>query len=191
MEFPVQPFTDVYVIYSADVLAASERFIGQMAPAHHMTAGYTGEKQAEHARIAALFTQTEGNEQYDFGYLGNEYRPPRVRYFPYGCTDAEGTAPGDGYEGETGKGQHRKWVAELTREEWLAFAATYIIDLDEAGYPEHYEETLGSITEHGRLEALSVDNREGWNDSSGGEVIDSYMYVSFAYASDPNADESP
>lgn len=44
-------------------------------------------------------------------------------------------------------------------------------------YPERYEETLGSITEHGHLEAVSVDNSEGWDE----HIIDSGMYISFAY----------
>jgi hypothetical protein len=211
MQFPDQPFTDVYVIYDADVLAETSRFIDRMSPAVHMTAGYSGERQAEHARIAALFTQTEGDEEYSFGYLGSEHNPPRVRYFPAGFTDAEGTTepaecaackgmgndPADpGYDCQAcdgrgsepcGQGYHRKWVAELTRDEWLAFADAYAVDLDADGYPDRYEETLGSITEHGHLEAVSVDNREGWDDYySNDTVINSGMYVSFAYASDPS-----
>jgi hypothetical protein len=195
VSFPAQPFTHVYIIYDADVLADGTRFIEQMSPAQHMPAGYSGDTHAEHERIAALFTQTEDDSQYEYGYLGKESGD--VRYFPYSAIDAEGTLPDDDYEGATGDGQHRKWTAELTRDEWLAFAGAYLIDLDDNGYPERYEETMGSLTEHGHLEAVSVDNREGWEDGSGGQVIGSGMYVSFAYASDPaggslrNADPVP
>lgn len=187
--FPKQPFTAVYVIYDADVVSDYTSDMERMSPARHMPAGISDPaRKAEAERIAALFAQTEGDEQYDFGYLGDESRPRRIRFYPYGTISADGELPADDYEGETGQGQHRKWVAELTRDEWLAFAGAYLIDLDEAGYPERYEETMGAITEHGHLEAVSVDNREGWSDFSGDPVISSGMYVSFAYAEDPNTE---
>ena len=190
MKFPDQRFSDVYVIYDADVLADGTRFIERMSPADHMPAGHSGLRKRVREIVASRFTQTEGDEQYEYGYLGRESTPPNIRWFPYGAIDAEGTEPDDGYEGETGAGQHRKWTAELTRAEWIIFADAYLIDLDGDGYPVEYEETMGAITEHGHLEAVSVDNREGWNDGhGGGEVIDSGMYVSFAYPEDPNADE--
>lgn len=186
--FPDKRFSAVYVIYDADVLADRERFIEQMSPAHHLPAGYTGLRKRVREVVASRFTQTEGDEQYGYGYLGKESTVPNIRFFPYNGIDAEGTLPDDDYDGELGAGQHRKWVAELTRCEWLIFADSYIIELDGAGYPAEYEETMGSITEYGHLEAVSVNNREGWNDSSGGEVIDSGMYVSFAYPQDPGGE---
>jgi hypothetical protein len=183
MQFPDQRFTSVYVIYDADVTAYSESFIERMAPASHMPAGHSGLRKRVREIVASRFTQTEGNEQYDYGYLGKDGGNPD--YFPYNAIDAGGTLPDDDYEGETGNGQHRKWVGELTRSEWLIFADAYYITLDDAGYPAEYEETMGSLTEHGHLEAVSVQNREGWNDASGSSVIDSTMYVSFAYATEP------
>jgi hypothetical protein len=198
MKFPDQPFAAVYVIYDADVLSCTARLIEEMSPAEHMTAGVSDPvRLAERQAIAARFTQTEGDEQYDYAYLGKESSPPQVRFFPYGAIDADGTMPGDNEtdpddeycEPETGEGQHRKWVAELTREEWLIFAGMYLIDLDEAGYPADYEETMGAITEYGHLEAVSVDNREGWHGGPhDGEVIDSGFYISFAFAEDPGED---
>lgn len=190
MKFPGQRFSAVYVIYDADVLADGTRFIERMSPADHMPAGHTGLRKRVRELVAAKFTQTEGDEQYEYGYLGRESTPPQIRWFPYGAIDAEGTEPDDDYEGETGAGQHRKWTAELTRAEWIIFADAYLIDLDERGYPVFYEETMGAITEYGHLEAVNVDNREGW-DASGATVINSGMYVSFAYPQDPNAGDEP
>lgn len=185
--FPAGRFSSVYVIYDADVLADGARFIEQMSPAQHMPAGHTGLRKHVREIVAGRFTQTEGDEQYDYGYLGRESTPPDVRYFPYGAIDAEGTEPDDDYEGETGSGQHRKWAAVLSRAEWIIFADAYMIDLDDAGYPERYEETMGAITEYGHLEAVNVDNSEGWDNYYNHDaVIDSGMYVSFAYPEDPN-----
>lgn len=187
MKFPDQRFSSVYVIYDADVLADGTGFIERMSPAEHMPAGRSGLRKRVREIVAGRFYQTEGDEEYGYAYLGSESRPPRVRWFPYNAIDADGTGPDDDYEGELGAGQHRKWVGELTRCEWLIFADSYYIDLDGAGYPVWYEETMGSLTEHGHLEAVNVDNREGWDDAYGGEtVISSGMYVSFAYPEDPN-----
>lgn len=175
----------VYIIYSADVLSETSRFIDEMSPAQHMPAGFHSDSEPfmQRAAIAAKFTLTEGDDQYDYGYLGSEYNPPRIEYFPYGYLDKEATVePPEDYEGPTGSGQHRKWVGELTWDEWLVFADSYVIDLDSQGIPERYEETLGSLTvEYGHIPAMSVDNAEGW-DSPGcrGSVIDSGFYISFA-----------
>lgn len=191
MQFPDQRFSAVYIIYDADVRAYSETFIEDMSPASHLPAGFPDGSLRKRVReiVASRFDQTEGNEQYDFGYLGKHGGSPR--YFPYGTIDADGTPPPD-YEAEPdapdyelGEGQHRKWVAELSRAEWLIFADAYLIELDDAGYPVEYEETMGAMTEHGHLEAVSVRNREGW-DNYHGQVIDSDMYVSFGYPEDPN-----
>lgn len=228
--FPPGRFCAVYVIYDADVLSYRESFIEAMSPAAHLPAGYPdGWRKRVREIVASRFVQTEGNEQYDFGYLGKEHNPPHVSYFPYGAIDERGTLPEDacerdqatcarcgerirfaegawldntdgegdtddyGQDGEhepvTGQGQHRKWVAELSRAEWLIFAHSYCIDLDADGYPAQYEETMGSLTEHGHLEAVAVDNRDGWQDGHG-EVISSQMYVSFAYPQDPDGEPS-
>lgn len=172
--------TGAYIIYNADVLSYRESFIESMSPAMHMPAGFKDSTWRKRVReiVAAKFTQTEGDDQYDFGYLGKE--SGNVRYFPAGYLDAEGTElPDDDYEGRTGEGRHRKWVGELTGAEWRIFADAYLIDLDERGLPERYEETLGMLTvEYGAIGAISVDNREGWNDSHG-EVIDSSFYINF------------
>ena len=96
-------------------------------------------------------------------------------------------------EDARGQGQHRKWVAELTGEEWLAFAGAYLIGLDEDGMPEEYGETLGSLTaEYGLLPAVCVENGEGWDDYSGSQVIYSTFYVSLGYIGGPDisADEA-
>jgi hypothetical protein len=172
-----------------------------------MPAGCNGERKAECERVAALFTETEGDGQYGFGYLGNEHSPRRPRYYPAGYTDAEGTTlpaecpdcHGLGCTGDVlagwgtgqcstcnGRGQEESGCGELSRDEWLLFADCYLIDLDAAGYPERYTETLGAITGYGRLAAISVDNSEGWNDHSGPDFIDSGFYVSFAYPAPPD-----
>lgn len=192
--FPAGRFSAVYIIYDADVLSYRESFIERMSPAVHLPAGHTGLRKRVREIVASRFTETEGNEEYGYGYLGKESSRPR--WFPYGTIDADGTAPPD-YETEPdapdyelGEGQHRKWAGELSRAEWLIFADSYMIDLDADGYPARYDETLGSLTiidgQPMHLEAVSVDNREGWDDYHG-TVIDSTMYVSFAYPEDPNS----
>jgi hypothetical protein len=173
-------FTLVYVIYDADVKADGVRFIERMSPACHLPAGHNGSERDARTAVAAKFTQTEGNDRYDFGYLGDERNPRDITYYPYKCLDSEGleVAPDDCEV--YGLGQHRKWTAELTRAEWLMFADDYLIVLDDEGIPERHEDTLGSLTvEYGAIPAICVDNREGWEDSSGGVVISSQMYLSF------------
>jgi len=218
-----------YIIYSADVTSDHTAFIERMSPAVHMTAGYSGEALAFGTATAAKFTQTEGDEQYDLGYLADDSRPRNPHYYPYGFADAEAlhtdkclhckrllnynddsgeyeddsgsTAcprngselPHEPDEDARGQGQHRKWVAELTGEEWLAFAGAYLIGLDEDGMPEEYGETLGSLTaEYGLLPAVCVENGEGWDDYSGSQVIYSTFYVSLGYIGGPDisADEA-
>jgi len=166
--------------------------------------------------VAAKFTETEGDDQYDYGYLGTEHNPPQVRYFPYGYTDEEGleepaectgcfgmgTAQ-DAYgshpcrecdgrgTAEAGQGQHRKWAAMLTGAEWRIFADAYLIDLDGRGMPAEYAETLGSITEYGHLPAVCVDNTEGWNSGYSDPVLESQMYLSFLMSGpEPGEDDS-
>lgn len=76
---------------------------------------------------------------------------------------------------------HRKWCGELTWERWLQFAERYCIDLDDDGMPEHYDDTMGSLTEYGLIPAIKVDNTEGWNSGyDDGGVFDSNFYISMA-----------
>lgn len=83
---------------------------------------------------------------------------------------------------------HRKWVGELTPEQWESFAGRYCIDLDDDGIPSEGGETLGSMTEYGLIPAVSVDNTEGWGAPDVGThpVYDSRMYVSIATKAAPN-----
>lgn len=175
----------VYVIYSADILGPEQAIEG-MSPARHLAAGYTAGSDDERAgqEVASRFTLTEGDDQYDYGYLGDE--SGNASYYPAGYTDKEGLdEPGeDTPEERIGEGRHRKWVAELTCAEWLLFADRYIIDVDERGLPVDYEDTLGSLTEYGCLPAIAVDNSEGWGHPAygNGYVIDSQFYLSFAFS---------
>lgn len=200
----------VYIIYSADIVGP-ETDIDKMDPTH--VSGYR--------EAFEEFVQTEGDEQYDFGYLADEddradYLPvadgPEYQHDCEGCeflytTLRRGSKvdvyrscspedsgyvirrssdPADymttddleraGCEIEPA-GRHRKWVAELTPERWQRFADVFCIDLDEDTLvPTNYEETMGSITEHGHIPAVAVDNTEGWSPM---HVIMSQMYVSF------------
>jgi hypothetical protein len=149
-------FVGVYIIYSADVVADSAAFIEFMAPAN---------KSPE---LAQHFTETEGDDQYDYGYLADEGCDKR--YLAYADRESED---------DPNAGMHRKWVAELTIDQWRKFADDYSIDLRPNGFPTDYTDTMGSITEHGLIDAVAVDNTEGWDDNHG-NVIDSSMYVSFA-----------
>jgi hypothetical protein len=171
--------TGAYIIYSADVLG-SESFIEDMSPARHLPAGFREGTWRRRVReiVASRFVQTEGDEEYEYGYLGKESGD--VRWFPAGYLDAAATKlPDDGYDGDAGEGRHRKWAGELTGAEWRIFADAYLIDLDGDGLPERYEETLGMLTlEYGAIGAVSVDNREGWDDYHG-TVIDSTIYANF------------
>jgi hypothetical protein len=92
-------------------------------------------------------------------------------------------------EKEQYRGPHRKWVGELTWDEWLRFAERYCIDLDDDGMPEHYDHTLGSLTEFGHIPAIRVDNTEGWNSGmDDGGVLDSSFYISmFDYYVEPES----
>jgi len=234
-----EDFSAVYIIYSADVISESDAEVERMSPTKHIPAGYPADSEAykERAAVAAKFTKTEGDDQYDYGYLGDESGDPR--YFPAGYVDAKGlelapeptdcpdcggagvrstteaerVAERDGIsvdqargycgtceasgtlppfaETKAGCGYHRKWVGELTADEWQTFAQAYLIDVDDRGFPEHYEPTMGSLTaEHGHIDAVAIDNREGWESESFGYgrvygVLDSQFYVSFAFEQDP------
>lgn len=135
-----------YIIYSADVPPESREMIEELDP--NRIERHTAEPRMH----AGLWTRTEGDEQYDFDYLGEEY------------------------EG----GAHGKWVAELNHEEFLALARDRCWDLDDDDRPTHIEQTMGSITEHGHLDAYAVHDYEGWQSSYWGSnpVIDAQFYVS-------------
>lgn len=182
-----QGFTRVYVIYSADVVGSAGD-IKRMAPGFHMPAGYGNSSDPEYgfpmrqrmADAAARFTQTEGDSEYGFDYLAREVSDDAYL--------AAADRPED-YEGDGYQGRHRKWTAVLTRDEWELFARAYLIDLDEAGYPEDYEDTGGAVTEYGLLEAVSISNSEGWQDASGPQFVDSDIYVSFGSEPDPEPEQ--
>lgn len=93
------------------------------------------------------WTETEGDEQYQ--------------------------APTDSEEYENG--QHRKWTALLSDEDWEAVCVDQIIDLDD----DTLEPTMGSITELGHLPAFAM-NWDGmdWNVGGVTPVIFAQMYVS-------------
>lgn len=156
----------IYLIYSADILG-TEKEIEAMGPFR---------KAPDHGPyaepMAGEWVQTEGDEQYEFGYLASEGN--NTDFFPAGFADAEGVAEPE--EGEAvGLGRHRKWVAHLSLAEWLVVAEMLVIDLDENHLPEMYEETMGSLTEFGVLPAISIDNTEGWSPT---RVIDSSIFMS-------------
>lgn len=170
MSFPTDvAFTRVYVIYSADILG-SERDIEGMGPFR---------KAPEHGDYAESFpgewVQTEDDSNYEYGYLGDEGGD--ARFYPAGFADSEGTKEPDEDDDEYGEGRHRKWVGDLTIDEWRRVASQLCIDIHPNGVPERAEETMGAITEYGHLDAVAVLNTEGWEPT---EVIDSSLYVSFA-----------
>jgi len=166
----------IYLIYSADILG-TEKEIEAMGPFR---------KAPDHGPYAkpmpGEWVETEGDDQYQFGYLASEGGDPD--FFPAGYADAEGVAEPE--EGEAvGIGRHRKWVAHLTLADWLTVANTLCIDLDDNHLPESYEETMGSLTEVGLIPAIAIDNTDGWSPT---RVIDSSIYMSVAV---PDPDDTP
>jgi hypothetical protein len=153
----------VYIIYSADILGTDAE-IDSMGPLRAPSHTYP-----HAAAFPGRWVQTEGDEEYGYGYLADE------------GGDEDYRAADDG-----GQGRHRKWVAELTPDDWHATADALMIDLDPNGLPEKYDDTLGSITEYGHIPAVAVDNTEGWSPT---RVIDSMLYLSFAL-SEPELEDS-
>lgn len=185
----------VYVIFWADVVSRHTSNITGMAPAKHVPASIGGRHPEAAERIAQAFTETEDDEEYDFGYLGDECGDPR--YYPFGYTDREGFNEPPSIEDvrgvwgvvaasqPVGMGMHRKWVGELSAEDWRVFCDAYNVELDREGFPTEYEDTMGSLTEYGHIPAVSIDMSEGWDYPGFGygsveSVIDSRMYVSIA-----------
>jgi hypothetical protein len=210
----------VYIIYSADVFAASESTLRFMDPTRDN--GGTGTAFPEF-----YVTEEDDGEDGDseWAYLADESGKK-----PCFCEDSKGIVwkqmhgdyvslgegkggtfnvtlePGNLYRtvdhghlyweqaerclhcGGTGDYSnryrtmlHRKWCGELTWERWLEFASRYCIDLDDDGMPEHYNDTMGSLTEYGHIPAIHVDNSEGWNSGyDDGGVFDSNFYISMA-----------
>jgi hypothetical protein len=145
-----------YVIYSADILG-SDREIDGMGPFR------SADREAPYATpFPGKWTQTEGDEQYDYGYLADEDEGRNLAYLPAD-------------EHDEGEGRHRKWVAELTLEDWQTVARALCIDIEDDGMPTEYTDTMGSITEYGHIPAVAIDNTEGWTPT---RVIDSMLYVS-------------
>lgn len=128
-----------------------------MSPASHLPAGYTGLRKRVGEVVASRFALTEGDSLYE--------RP----------------------DGDRGEGHHRKWVGELTRAEWLIFADRYIIELDSRGFPVDYEDTMGSLTEYGHLDAVAVDNSQGWESPGGPRWTESKFYISFGGPAEPES----
>ena len=164
----IPPDAFIHLIYSADILGTEEEIDG-MGPFRKVTA------RAPYAKpMPGEWVQTEGDEQYDYGYLGDECENPE--YFPAGYADAEALA--EPQEGEPfGLGRHRKWVGFLTLADWLIVAEMLVIDLDDNHMPVSYEETMGAITEVGVIPAIAIDNTDGWSPL---QVIDSSIYMSIA-----------
>jgi len=150
--------------------------------------------------------QTEGDEQYDFGYLADEIgerecmmcggdggsspwqsEPGYARW----SVERGGIGPITACEGCGGTGleesayrhgHHRKWAGILPGSRYEEFAEAFMIDLREDGLPERHEETMGSLTEYGMIPAISVDDTEGWGSGwtgPNGGVIDSNIYISY------------
>lgn len=155
-----EQFASVYVIYSADIVGREDEIDG-MGPFR---------KAPDHGAYAQPFpgewVQTESDSEYGYGYLADEdLRPDWL--------------PVD----EGGDGRHRKWVAELSLADWREVAEQLCIELEPNGLPEHYNETMGSLTEYGAIPAVAVDNNEGWSPI---RVVDSMLYVSFALIDNVN-----
>lgn len=177
-DFPDRHPVAIYIIYSADVVG-SDSEIENMSPARHLSAGYRGYRKRVGEVVASRFAQTEDDEEYDFGYLADE--GSGQAFLPAADMPEDYEWDGDGTEAY--QGHHRKWVAELTYAEWRIFADRYIIDVNEYGLPVDYELTLGAMTvEYGTIDAVSVDNSEGWQSGSGPLFTDSKFYISFAFA---------
>jgi len=129
--------------------------------------------------------ETEGDDQYDFGYLASECND--ADYFPAGYADREGVA--EPQEGEAvGRGRHRKWVGLLSLPIWLRVAEMLCIELDDNHLPERSEDTMGALTEFGHIPAIAIDNTDGWSPI---QVIDSTIYMSVAVPDPDYTDDTP
>lgn len=135
-------------------VTAPRQALDEMGPAHHLTAGYRGYRRRAGEVVAARFAVTDAGSR-----AGSARRPGRT--------------------------WTRTWAGTLTGTEWRLFAERYLIELDERWLPVRYEDTLGVLTADGSaLDAVSVDNREGWDCPAWGQgyVRSSEFYLSFAFA---------
>lgn len=107
------------------------------------------------------WTQTEGDEDYKYDYLGEEYIG----------------------------GKHRKYVALLSEEEFDAWLSDECY-ADREDARSQGERTMGMLTEYGHLPAYALnDDPMAWNMGGVTQVIDRQAYVGeYALASD---DEIP
>lgn len=107
--------------------------------------------------------QTEGDEQYDFGYLADEFGDESYR-----------------------NGVHRKWVGYLSESEFDAWLGTEGYDREDAR--EQGEPTMGSITFDGTFPAYCLsDDPAAWGDSRYGYPVicrDAYV-TEYAYGNPP------
>ena len=187
-----------YVIHSADTTRDGENTLEHMQKrAEPFMAGEDDEFGLE---------LTEGDEQYDFGYLADEigerecmmcdgdggsspwqsepgYARWSVEHGGIGPITACEGCGGTGLEESAYRhGHHRKWVGLLPGNRYEEFAEAFMIDFGEDGLPERHEETMGSLTEYGMIPAVSVDDTKGWGsgwDGPNGGVIDSNIYISY------------
>jgi hypothetical protein len=162
---------DLWVQTEGDEQYDYDYLADEMAGGACSICGGTGEGQQE------SFTVDNPDELpvYGVGIHG-------IHDLPSGATVVWETHP-CAYCGGTGdrgaayrNGFHRKWVAELTHEQFLVLANDRNWDLDDDERPTHYEETMGSLTEYGHLGAYCVHDHEGW--TYGGEIIDAQFYIS-------------
>lgn len=127
-----------YLIFDMDFFAdTSEQMIESMKPDH------------------GHWVQSEGDEEYDLDYLGDEI----------------GGANGERYK----NGRHRKWIAELSDEEMRKVEEhDLLIDID----TDSREPTMGAITENGHLPAFAI-NFDGmeWNAGGVTPVITASVYI--------------
>lgn len=126
----------------------------------------TPDANDDHAALqpptVGTWEQTEGDEQYEFDYLGEEYE----------------------------NGKHRKWTAALTEEEFDAWLeAECYADREDAR--DQAEPTAGMITEYGWLPAYALNDEPGaWNLGGWDPVISRQAYVGeYALASDEEISE--
>lgn len=98
---------------------------------------------------SGTWTQTEGDDQYEYDYLADECNDERLR-----------------------NGTHRKWVAELTVSEARALAEEMMITLGEG------ENTMGMLTGYGVIEAEAFNfDPMDWNMGGITDVVDAHLYI--------------
>ncbi len=188
-----------YIIHSADTTRDGEDTLEHMA---RRVAPFL----APDAESEFGLELTEGDEQYEYAYLGegrdgewcsmcggdggSSPWESQTGYWRY-SVEMGGIGPitacemcgGTGLEESSYQhGHHRKWAGLLPGDRYEEFMEAYLIDLDDDGLPTNYCETMGSMTGYGILPAISVDDAEGWGSAwtgPNGGVIDSNIYISY------------